>query len=41
VTPVVDDGQSLTTYPALYLWNQPFNENNHTPAWDNFMIPVN
>ena len=41
VTPVVDDGQTLTTYPALYLWNQPFNENNHTPAWDSFMIPVN
>jgi hypothetical protein len=41
VTPVVDDGVTRTTYPALYLWNQPANENNHTPAWDNFNIPVN
>ncbi len=38
VTPVVDDGTTLTTYPALYLWNQPAGENNHTPAWDNFDI---
>ncbi len=38
VTPVVDDGTQLVTYPALYLWNQPPTENNHTPAWDNFGI---
>lgn len=38
VTAVVDDGAKLTTYPALYLWNQPPAENNHTPAWDNFTI---
>ena len=38
VTPVVDDGTTLATYPALYLWNQPVAENNHTPAWDNFAI---
>ena len=38
VTPVVDDGTQLLTYPALYLWNQPAAENNHTPAWDNFQI---
>lgn len=38
VTPVIDDGTTLTTYPALYLWNQPAAENNHTPAWDNFSI---
>lgn len=38
VTAVVDDGLKLTTYPALYLWNQPPGENNHTPAWDNFAI---
>jgi hypothetical protein len=41
VTPVVDDGVTRTTYPALYLWNQPADEKNHTPAWDNFNIPVN
>jgi hypothetical protein len=38
VTPVVDDGTTLTTYPALYLWNQPSDEHNHTPAWDFFEI---
>jgi hypothetical protein len=38
VTPIVDDGQNLVTYPALYLWNQPATENNHTPAWDDFSI---
>jgi len=38
VTPVIDDGATLRTYPALYLWNQPAAENNHTPAWDNFGI---
>jgi hypothetical protein len=38
VTPLVDDNGTVTTYPALYLWNQPAAENNHTPAWDNFGI---
>jgi hypothetical protein len=38
VTAVVDDGVTQTTFPALYLWNQPANESNHTPAWDNFDI---
>lgn len=40
VTPIVDDNGSLTTYPALYLWNQPAGENNHTPAWDDFDIVI-
>ena len=44
VAPVVVDeaGETPTvvTYPALYLWNQPAAENNHTPAWDVFLIPV-
>jgi hypothetical protein len=22
-----------------HIWNQPSTENNHTPAWDYFMIP--
>lgn len=39
VTGVVAEGDKLTTYPALYLWNQPEKENNHTPAWDVFAIP--
>jgi hypothetical protein len=38
VTPLVDTAGLVTTYPALYLWNQPAGENNHTPAWDNFGI---
>ncbi|NUP12531.1 MAG: hypothetical protein HOW73_41330 [Polyangiaceae bacterium] len=39
ITAVVKDGTNITTYPALYLWNQPPGENNHTPAWDVFEIP--
>jgi len=27
------------TYGAIYLWNQPADENNHTPAWDVFKLP--
>jgi hypothetical protein len=41
ITAVVDDGVTRRTYPALYLWNQPATESNHTPAWDIFDIPVN
>jgi WD40-like Beta Propeller Repeat len=41
VAPIVIDGGVVKTYPALYLWNQPAAENNHTPAWDNFQIPLN
>jgi len=41
VTPVVDDGSgTLETYPALYLWNQPATDHNHTPAWDNFQLVI-
>ena len=39
VTPVVVANGTVTTYQALYLWNQPASENNHTPAWDEFKIP--
>jgi hypothetical protein len=40
VTALVDDGAGhLTTYPALYLWNQPAADGNHTPSWDDFVIP--
>ncbi len=39
ITGVVVDGTTVTTHGALYLWNQPSTENNHTPAWDYFMIP--
>ena len=36
---VVDGAGKLSTYPALYLWNQPAAEGNHTPAWDHLKIP--
>jgi Tol biopolymer transport system component len=39
VAPVVDNGGTLTTYPALYPWNQVPGDSSHTPAWDNFAIP--
>jgi mono/diheme cytochrome c family protein len=29
----------VTTHGAVYLWNQPPDESNHTPAWDAFAIP--
>ncbi|HVY37546.1 MAG TPA: hypothetical protein VHM31_06410 [Polyangia bacterium] len=32
-----DDGP-IKTYPAVYLWNQPSNVSNFTPAWDVFKI---
>jgi hypothetical protein len=40
MTAVVVKGGQITTYPALYLWNQPSDEANHTPAWDVFQIPL-
>jgi hypothetical protein len=36
----VEEGGVVTTYPAVYLWNQPATENNHTPAWDVFDLPI-
>jgi hypothetical protein len=39
MTAVMVQGGQVTTYPALYLWNQPSDEANHTPAWDVFQIP--
>ena len=39
VTAVVIDEINTYTYPAIYLWNQPANYSNHTPAWDVFQIP--
>ncbi len=38
VAPLVMEAGMLTSYPALYLWNQPSAEANHTPAWDLFQI---
>ncbi len=36
---VVDAAGTVKPYRAVYLWNQPVNEKNHTPAWDVFDIP--
>jgi hypothetical protein len=36
---VVDATGAIKTYSALYLWNQPETEHNHTPAWDVFQLP--
>ena len=36
---VTQPGMAPQTFPALYLWNQPPTESNHTPSWDNFKIP--
>jgi hypothetical protein len=37
---VIDEVGQIRSFPAIYLWNQPEHENNHTPAWDNFDIVV-
>ena len=40
VTAIVrEPSGQLTTYPALYLWNQPAGDGNHTPSWDDFALP--
>jgi hypothetical protein len=36
---VVDEVGLVSTYPAVYLWNQPQNRVNETPAWEDFHIP--
>jgi hypothetical protein len=40
VTGVVADEVAITSHGAIYLWNQPAAENNHTPAWDSFDIAI-
>jgi hypothetical protein len=35
---VKDVAGTITTYPAIYLWNQDATVNNLIPAWDNFAI---
>jgi hypothetical protein len=36
---VIDAAGNVKQYQAVYLWNQPITERNHTPAWDVFGIP--
>ncbi len=40
ITAIVVDELTVTTYPAIYLWNQPQNRLNTTPAWEHFHIPI-
>jgi hypothetical protein len=35
----VSGGALEASYPALYLWNQPPSDDNHTPSWDDYQIP--
>ena len=37
---VVEKDGSVKTYKALYLWNQPASDGNHTAAWDVFKLIV-
>jgi hypothetical protein len=37
---VVDELGLVRTYPAVYLWNQPQNRVNETPAWQDLHIPA-
>jgi hypothetical protein len=39
ITGVVVDGTTIETHGAIYLWNQPKNRLNTTPAWEVFHIP--
>jgi hypothetical protein len=36
---VIEASGAVDTYGALYLWNQPPTEGNHTPAWEYFNVP--
>jgi hypothetical protein len=40
VTGVVEDEMGLHSSAAIYLWNQPADISNFTPAWDVFQIPT-
>lgn len=35
----VDASGNITSYPAVYIWNQTTDTSNLTPAWDEFKIP--
>jgi hypothetical protein len=40
ITAVVTDEINTFTFPAIYLWNQPQDRLNTTPAWEHFHIPI-
>lgn len=37
---VIDENFQIQSYPAIYLWNQPTDRVNTTPAWETFEIPL-
>jgi hypothetical protein len=37
---VATETGGVITYPAIYLWNQPADHVNTTPAWETFDIPI-
>jgi hypothetical protein len=39
MAPLVRTETGFTSYPAIYLWNQPTTKVNTTPAWSTFVIP--
>jgi WD40-like Beta Propeller Repeat len=39
LAPVVQTETGLNSYPAIYLWNQPTDSVNTTPAWATFQLP--
>jgi hypothetical protein len=39
MAPVIVTEFGIQSYPAIYLWNQPIDTVNTTPAWETFMIP--
>jgi len=40
ITAIVTNEVGYSTYPAIYLYNQPANRLNTTPAWQDFNIPI-
>jgi hypothetical protein len=40
ITAIVKTEVGYSTYPAIYLYNQPANRLNTTPAWQDFNIPI-
>jgi hypothetical protein len=37
---VANETGGMTTYPAVYLWNQDLTTSNHTPSWEEFQFPI-
>jgi hypothetical protein len=39
ITAVTETEDGIKTFPAIYLWNQPTDTLNTTPAWEAFQLP--